>query len=796
MNKILFKSAIRVLLKEKQSTLLSIGGLGLALCACFLMMQFVAQEYSYDDLIPDVDNKYRLKLTTIDEGSSKNTYATNFYPLGPVIKAEVPEVIDYNRFYYLDRHAIVSIGQENFYQMDVLFSDMNFFDFHGFEVLEFTIEPTQSNGAFLSEELAKKYFGNENPLSKEIRVTSEDGEHIFLVEGIFKSATARHHLNPQMVLPIARLEAHPSYQRNKWLWEFFGTYLQLDEGVQQSVITGKLNNVYQKHHPDTEFLKNSAVALQPVNDIYLESGLLYDYAKTGSQVITDYMLYAAILILILAYINYLNISNVRNSLRTKEIGIKKILGAGKKQVVAQLTIESLVLNIVAVVVGMTLSQTLTPILNGLGIVNLESSLLQHPIFWPMVVLLIISGTLLSSLPQAILLIKQNTREAIKGTKKPRSTSPLRKALVIVQFAISLVMVSGVIVMQSQLNYLVKKDKGIDLNEVLVIYGPRASQMTDEGHQQLINSLGAIPGVRSVSPSSSVPGIWMGKTAISKPEHSAIQEVAKVYSAHHDFLECYEMQLVAGRKFNKNEQGQSILINEMAVRNMGFTDAQGAIGASLIIRGNTYSVVGVVGDYHHFNLKEPITPLVIAPLSRNPEFYSLRLSGSGASINDRLEQMAALWQTAYPSDPFEYFFQTDLFNREHEYQSKVISAFSMFAGLALLIATIGLIGLAAFLANQKIKEIGIRKVLGASVTSILTLFSSGFLKLVIFGILIGSPVFYLGMNEWLNNYAYRIEFPWLVIPATGFFLIVMTITVVTFQTIKTARLNPVESLKYE
>ena len=797
MLKISIKVALRHLLREKLFTLMNLFGLAIALAASLFILQFVFTEYSYDREIPAHDRKYRLTLT-VNESGDQQTYATNYYPVAPAIVSSIPEVVDFNRFYYLDRHAIVTIGNEKYNEMNVLFADANFLNFFGYAIEKNSSGQASSNGAFLSQRMATKYFGDASPLDQLIKVNTEDGEHLFKVSGVFDEPEGLSHFNPKIVLPISRLTSTSLYQKYNWTWNFFGTYIQLKDGAKSEVVKAKINRLLKGLLPDRLSEKEVFVDLQPVSDIHLNPNLTYEYAIVGSGLITRYLLYAVVFILVLAYVNYINITNARNSLRIKEIGINKVLGSGKLQIGIQLLLESFIMNLAAIILSLTLIQILVPVLKAFE-VSLEFDLFVSVYYLPGLFVLMLLGTAATGLLPSWLMSNIKANEAItKSSGSNKSGLGLRRIMVLSQFAITMVMIASVMIMRTQLDFMINKDKGLDLEQVVVVNGPRASKamLDSENYQGLINELNLIPGVSDASASTSVPGIWMGNSSMSNNAGSQNEIPVQSYRANSSYFDCYGIDLETGRLFtDKPADKESIVINESAFLKLGYKRYEEALNQKIKVAGRDKRIVGIVADYHHFNLKEPVYPTIFLPFRNSPEYFSFKLA-SKENQTEVLSKAEAVWSQFYPSDPFDYFYQGNLFERAHSFETQVVQIFSLFTFLAIFIACLGLVGLATFITNRRIKEIGIRKVLGATLHSLLYLLVKDFLTLILFGLILAIPFVYFGMMTWLDNYAYRIDFPWWVIPVAGTSLILITLVVVAYQTLKTAMANPVEALKCE
>ncbi len=791
------KVAIRHLMKEKVFTLMNLVGLAVALAASLFIVQFVITEFSYDDGVPKGDRKYRLTLK-VDNKGDQQTYATNFYPVGPAALQAIPGIVDYNRFYYLDRHAIVTVDNQKFNEMDVLFADLNFFEFFDYPLKNDLDQAAVTNGAYLSQDMASKYFADQDPAGQLLKVNTEDGEHLFKVAGVFAHTNGLSHLNPQIVLPISRLTTLPLYQRFQWIWNFFGTYIELNSKADKLVVEHKINQLLQEQMTEKQAEREFYVELQPIAELHLNPDLNYEYARVGSGLITTYLLYAVVFILILAYVNYINITNARNSLRIKEIGVKKVLGSGRYQIGMQLLAESFLVNLGAIVLSLTMIQGLLPILKVAGI-DLTFNLFSESYFMPGLILLLFVGTVITGVLPSWIMSGVKASDAInKMSKTSKSGAGLRKIMVLGQFAITMIMITSVMIMRSQLNFMIDKDKGVDLEQVVVVNGPRASMtsITENNVQGLINEFNSIPGVKNTSVSTSVPGVWMGNSTLTSSLGSSDEIAAQSYRVSAKYFECYGINLIAGRFLTDNPADQeSMVLNESGLVKLGFSSQDEILNQTIRVSGSEKRVVGIVRDYHHFNLKEPVYPTSFLPFRDKPEYISFKLE-STENQEVVLSTIEQVWNKFYPEDPFDYFYQDNLFQRAHVFESKVVETFSMFTVLAIFIASLGLIGLATFITNLRIKEIGIRKVLGATVNSLLYLLVKDFLFLIVLGLLLGIPVVYYGMTTWLDNYAYRIDFPWWVIPAAGLSLLIITLTVVSTQTVKTALTNPVDALKCE
>ena len=796
MLRISLKTALRHLSKEKFFTLMNLVGLAVAISASLFIMGFVMTEKSFDSHVPNLSNKYRLTLDISRKGDIQK-YATNFYTVAPILNEVLPEVKSINRFYYLDRHAIVTVEDEKFNEMNVLFADLNFFQFFDMPIV-IGAESDLVDGAYLSEEMVKKYFGSDEAIGQLLKINTEDGEHLFKVTGVFRKGAKPSHLNPQIILPIDRLIEKPLYQKFNWTWNFFGTYLEIEDGTDPQELIAKINQTMSTYYPDRLQQFDPIASLQPLSEIHLNPDLTYEYAEVASGLITHYLFYASLFILVLAYINYLNISNARNTLRVKEIGVRKVLGSKKYHIISQLLCEALLVNLGAIILSLTLIQLLLPLFQFLGL-DLSIPLVSIKELLPIMFALLFVGTITAGLFPALLMSGIKAKEAInREVKTAKSGLNLRRLMVMGQFAITTVMIASVMVMRSQLSFMINKEKGIELEQVVVINGPRASEATGntQAFKSLINELNQITGVSHASVSTSVPGIWMGNSTIASLEASMDDIPAQAYGASSDYFNCYGISLEAGRVFSEvPADEESVLINLASLHQLGYNTPNEIIDQRVKVGSSEKRVIGVVSDYHHFDLREPVYPTVILPFRRNPEYFSIKLMSS-VDQQILMERVEALWNQYYPSDPFDFFYQDKMFQQAHAFESKVVQSFSLFTLLAVLIAILGIVGLATFVTNRKVKEIGIRKVLGAGVGSVLYLLIKDFIFLIAVGLVVGAPIIYFSMTHWLDNYAFRIEFPWWIVPTSGVLLMIVTLLTVSYQTIRTALADPVNSLRYE
>ncbi len=802
--------ALRNLRKHKGYSLLNLAGLAIGMTCCLLIMLYVQDELSYDRFHPNAERLYRVCLDA-GVGGQFIQSATTAAPMSATLLREAPEVEAAMRFWRGGR-VLIGYEEKRFYEENFLFADSSVFTVFGYALL--TGDPrtalTEPNNVVLTSEAARKYFGAENPVGKVLRY---DNRLDLKVTGVLATPSRNSHLRFDFLAALATREDSRS---PVWISNNYYTYILLRPNAEAQQLTAKFPALVKKHvAPQIERALgktfDEAVAagakwnyfLQPIASIYLHSGNLGYEIGTTSDVKYVYILGAiAGFILLIACINFMNLATARASKRAKEVGLRKVLGSVRAQLVKQFLGESMLLAFMAMLVALTLVELLLPSFNQLAGKTLALTFNNSPaVFATLTAIMLLAGVLAGLYPALVLSAFQPVA-VLKGALRGGAKNPwLRGVLVVAQFAISIVLLVGTGVVFEQLRFMREKNLGFQKEQVVVL--PIETAAGQAKFETLRGELLRHPHVVSVAASSSVPGRMFGDNA----HHAEGAPPEVVYSLQtlgvsFDYLSAMEIPLVAGRGFSSafpTDSMSAFIINETAARHIGW-NAESAVGKTLTALGGTpdqnetRTVIGVIKDFHFEALHLEIKPMVMA--IRPTWFNSVSVRIRPENMSATLGFLQEKWQAYEPGYPWRYVFLDEDFGRLFQREERLSQIFGVFTLLAIFIACLGLFGLASFIAEQRTKEIGVRKVLGATVQSVVMLLTKEFTKLVALAFIIAVPVAYFVMKNWLQDFAYRTDMNPLLFLAAGVLALIIAWLTVSYQALRAALTNPVEALRYE
>lgn len=815
------KITIRNLLKHKGYTLVSTTGLAVGMAVFLLIALFIQFERSYEDFIPEADNVYRLSLEQYVNNALELSSAENYPAAGPALKSDLPEVEEYARLYNLGYKNNVIITNEQarpepvaFKQRRFMYADSAFLSLMDYPMVAGNAETalTEPNKAVISETYARKYFGAEDPIGQQLHMQDDDfNSEIVEVTGVFQDLPANTHLKFDVLFSYSTLftrhdKALARYDQS-WQRKDMYTYLKLRPGTEPDIVAAKLPAIINKYQPDlAEQNRKNIFVLQPLKDIHLTSDLSDEAEPNGDERVVFFMSIISIFVLVIAWINYINLSTARAMERSKEVGIRKVSGAEKRQLVVQFLVESILVNLMAIILAIFLVTLTLPFFKTLSGIDFDFDSLSQTWFLILIPVLWLIGALLSGFYPAWVLSSFRPVSVLKGSLKNTSSGVLlRKALVVIQFTASVILIAGTIIIYRQLEFMLNKDIGMNIDQVMVIERPGIAEKDRNAYNSAIDvfraELAKNPAVEAAATSFTIPGkqraYKSGVKKLGAPDDDAA--ILRVNSMDYDFLDVFQMQLIAGRGFSPDFPGDtdtSVVITNASVRLLGFDSPEDAVGQTLVIEDFGWSpiVVGVVNDYHQVSLQEALEPSIFFCTLYGGEYYSLRIKTN--ELESTIEQVRQAWTTAFPGNPLDYFFLDDYFNNQYQNERRFGSLASVFALMAILVGCLGLFGLSGFMISQRTKEIGIRKVLGATTVGLIGLLSRDILRLVLIAVLIATPLAWWVMNQWLNNFAYRIDIDWWIFALAGMLTIGLAFLTVSFQSIKAAFANPIESLKSE
>ncbi|MRG46246.1 FtsX-like permease family protein [Chitinophaga sp. SYP-B3965] len=802
-----FKLAFRNLWRNKVFTAINISGLAMGIAICLVIILFIKNEWSYDRYNEKAGRIVRVVFKGTVQGQAMKE-ANVMPPTAQTLLKDYPEVEAATRL-RTTGNATFSHGEKSFKEEGLAFADANFFSVFTLPFVKgdpstALLEP---NTIVISEAIAQKYFGQEDPMGKLLEVKSQNA--ILKVTGVMKAIPVNSHFHFDIFTSMVSL---PDQSSDSWMTSGYFTYLLLKPGIAWQQLDAKLPQVVEKYmgpqlHQSmgftlAEFRKKGndiGLYLQPLTDIHLRSNLMpMTEMEPPGDIRYVYIFGAvALFMLLIACINFMNLSTAGASKRAREVGIRKVLGSAKTDLIRQFLLESILLTGFAMLLGLVLVYLALPVFNHLTGKDLSLGLTTNPWLIPGLMLFgLFVGVLAGSYP-AFMLSSFNPVKVLKGRfTGGRATMGLRSGLVVFQFSISIILIMGTLVVYKQLMYIQNKKLGYEKDQVIVL--PETSQLGPNENafrERLLQD----PRVVNISTSGYLPA---GPTYNNNFFVYAKEEAAQIktlrYDVDYNYIPTMSMQVIAGRNFSKTfgTDSSAVILNETAVKALGW-DNSNALGQT-ITKSNkedkvTYHVIGIVKDFHFKSLHEQISPLVMVLANYSG---TMIVKAKTKDISGLLADMYKEWASFKAAAPLNYSFLDERFKATYEAEQKIALILGISAGLTIFVACLGLFGLATFTAEQRTKEIGVRKVLGATVTSIVALLSRDFLKLVLIANVLALPVAWWVMNRWLQDFAYRINISWWVFVVATFSAVLIALVAVGFHSIKAALTNPVKSLRGE
>ena len=818
--------AFRNILKRRGYTIFNILGLAIGITCCLLIFQYVAYERSYDKFNEKADEIVRLRLDLHDQGKLTMQSATVFPGLGSILKKEFPEIGNYCRLIdtriswlkneMVQNNIVLANDERNVKALENkgYYADQSFLDMFTIPVIEGN-RASLLNGPdkiILSESTAKKYFNNENAVGKKLTVREGGNIYYYEVTGVFKDYPSNSHLAfdylisyPTFVNMVRDLGAPKGLDPETSLgWYDYYVYLQLQPGTNRKQFDAKLlsfsdrhlNNEYSRAHNNREDLYTI-----PLKDIHLYSHYNEEAGVNGDGKSVSFLFLIAFLIIVIAWINYTNLATARSLERAREVGVRKVLGALRKNLIGQFLTESFLLNLAAVFIAVILAFCFTPSFNHL-IGSASTTAFHLPaLYWQGFICLFIAGAFVSGIYPAFVLSGFHPIAVLKGLfKNTAGGMVIRKGLIIGQFATSISLIAGTIIIYQQVNFMKNQKLGANISQTLVLDGPGVKQDTlyQNFYQPFKNEMLQISGIKSIAASSGVMGKEIYMTNGAYLVNSKDKNPLTFYTLYvdNDFLSSYGMQFKAGRNFSHDNPAdkKAVVLSEEAIKLFGIDNPGKALDQIIYNYHDSLKIIGVVANYHQLGLNKAMLPVIFIPKAEVNNFYSLKFQT--ADVHQTIASVEKVWNKYFPENPFSYFFLDELYNAQYKSDGQFGKVFGLFAFLAIIIACFGLLSLSAYNVLQRTKEIGIRKVLGASVRHIIYLLSKDFLLLVCIAFVVAVPVTWFVMNSWLHDFAYRIDISWWIFLIAGSIAILVALLTISFQAIKAAIANPVKSLRTE
>ena len=788
------KTSFRNITRDKGYSLINVLGLTIGITSSILLLLYVLNELSYDKYHSNSEDIYRV-ITNITEVDNEFTWVVAQVPFGPTVRDKYPEVEEYVRFMSLGR-TLFKKGEMKYYEEEIYAADSAVFDIFSYDFIAGNPMTAlhDPNSIVLTKDLAIKYFGRTNVLGESMETENE----IYKITGVIENVPKNSHFTFDGLISVNSLNE----QRQTGSWGNFGvyTYLYTPNLKDASNFEAKLAGIYDEYCAPIfkQYRVNFVYRLQKITDIHLHSRSEGD-ANTNGDIKYVYIFSAVgIFMLIIASINYMNLATARSSRRSREVGIRKVLGSHRIQLISQFISESLLLSIFAFILSLLLVIAILPFFNDLLEKEITLSVLNNPILLSgLFGIIVFVGILGGSYPAFYLssfnpVIVLKSKISLKG-----GNAFLRKGLVILQFSISIIMIVCTWLVYDQLQFMSQKDLGFDKEHILRIGMP--SDAVRQKYSVLRAKLLEAPEVINVSTATTSPGYGVGKNLIDvEDQHGEmVERGVDLYGVDYDYISTLGMTIIEGRDFSRDiisDSSMAVIVTEAMIKRMGWESALGRkFSFNIEEESEPLRVIGIVKDYHHAALYDIIEPLLFY-LSVNNRILHVKIDAR--DIKASMAKVKSIWAEVHPDQPFDYNFLDQEFEEQYRNDEKRGQIFTIFAILTMVIACLGLLGLASYTAEQRTKEISIRKVVGANVQSLVYLVSKEFIILVVVSIAIGLPIAYYFIDRWLQNFAYAMDIDWLTFVFASLIVLIITFTTVSFHTIKAALANPVNALKEE
>ena len=798
------KTTFRTLAKNRVYSALNIFGLALGIAACLFIAQYVDYEYSYDKFHSNHENLYRVKYMVYRSGELDIDCAAAVPRVGPFMKENMPEVVDYARAFPMS--AVFQKGTNQFREERVQIADPSFIKIFDYPLIHGNIETALEgpNKVVITETIANKYFGKTDVVGEDIKLYTWI-EKTLEVTGVTKDVPENSHLKYNFLISYETLNQETrrddgtASSETNWGWYDFNTYVLLKDGSDPAAFDEKFAEVlYEERGEDFEKYDFRAdFPLQPITDIHLYSNLLQESepAEQGDGDTVFFLSIIAAFILLIAWINYINLSTAKSLERAKEVGVRKSMGAYRRQLVNQFLTESFVLNFIALALAIVVVIITTPFFNQLIDSQLSRSFFLQPKFWGAVVGIYVIGSFLSGLYPAFIMSSFKPIQVLKGKMTTnKSGILLRRILVVFQFAASVTLIAGTIIVYQQLSHMKQLDVGFDMTDTMVIQGPEVFAVDSLFGSALLafeNELQNSPNVAGVTNSSNVPGDEIFWTrGIRKLEDTPDKNfIVYLVGVDQDYFPTYNIEFLAGRNYDKSftTDTANVIINKATMEALKIPSPEEALGQKVTFSGDKRTIIGVVDNYHQQSVKNSINPLIF-PLSEHAaSYFTVKLKTD--DYMTAYEESKAVFDDFFPGNPFDTFFLDEFYNKQYANEHNFSRAFTLFAFFAIIVACLGLFGLTSFTALQRTKEIGIRKVLGADVSQLVMILSKEFLILVGIANIISWPIVYLVMDGWLDNFTSRIGIGISVFIIAAILVIFIALIAVGNKTLSIAKTNP-------
>jgi putative ABC transport system permease protein len=794
--------AYRTLSLNKVFSFINVFGLSIGMASFLFIIQYVSFERSYEDYNRNAENVFRITLDLYKGSEYVVTDCETYAPVGPLLKTTMPEVVDFVRMFHNDGLQDIEIADRKFLEEGIYYADPSAFEIFSVVMLQGDERTalSQPSQVVLSATMATKLFGSTNVIGESLKID----KNLYTVSGVMKDVPPNTHLKFNALLSHLTLyKLNEWYKDDSWNGNNEYTYLLMAPGTDLKQFNKKLTELSISLK---DKIGDERFVAEPMKDIHLHSNKSFEPEVNGNARTVSFLLIIAIFIIVIAWVNYINLSTSRAIERAREVGIRKVMGSQKWQLVLQFLSESVIVNLIAAAFTFMIFQACLPLFRDLTGQPLPVDFFNAT-FWLQFLLLVLVGSILSGAYPAFVLSSFQPSAVLKG--KFRSSSHgqrLRRGLVVFQFAATIILMVCMSTVYMQINYLRNHELGMDVKQTLALRSPQLDapdSVTDTYLQSFKTELLRHPAIEKVANSESLPGLSLHELSTTSDVRRIGHEKESgsfnyyFFSIDADFISTLDMELLEGRNFKNTGNEDQVIINEEAVARLGFAGAADAIGQKISFRtrwqGEPATIIGVLKNFYQRSPKESHIPMIFRYRERGT-YITIKMKGE--DIHQTMATIKAEWKEMFANTPFLYYFLDEKYDQQYQADTRFGQVIATFSALALFIASLGLFGLSSFTIVQRTKEIGIRKVLGASVAQIVRLLSQDYARVVMIASLIAIPLAFLAMNRWLSYYENRIQLNvWIFLLPVMVILMIALLTV-SFQTIKTALENPTKSLKQE
>jgi len=797
--------ALRNQAKNKSFSLINVMGLSIGLAIAVLIFNYVSFEFSFDKMHQKRDRIFRVESRFYEGDQLTDDWATSTFGYGSAIAKEMTGIADYVRIGVQNTEQVVSYRENRSRETGIAYTGPSFFSVFDFKLKEGSVgdQLKRPKTVVITEEVARRFFKDESPLGKLLTFATGSNFAEYEVTGVLEDFPPNSHIRFNYLISYETL---PNWMKEFWYLHEAYTYLLLSPGKDPKEIEDQFPAVAEKYKTLPALKsKKWAVTLLPLEKIHLNPQKQYERELKGNKNSLVTLIIIALVILLTAWINYINLTTARALERAREVGIRKVAGAFRTQLISQYLTESMLVNLVAMVMAGLLVFLLKPVFNEIMGEPIGLFLLQQPIFWISVLLVLVLGIFLSGFYPAFVLSKVKPSVILKGNYfNSGSAGVTRRILVVFQFAAALFLMCGTFIIYKQVRYMQEQDLGVNINQTLVVKFPVSRTGLENQVNLFAENLKQGNGISSVTLAGAVPGMEVAFFASNQLQGNGSDQsrLYEMLTVDDHFVETFGFKLLAGRSFQKGfgNDRDGLLVNEAAMESLGIRSPGEAIGklVSLEAEAQPVRIIGVLQNWHQRGLGNAYTPVMFVANGRlrwvKPRFIAIKATDDQSG--ELLKMVRSRWQSYFPEASFDYFFLNGFFDNQYKGDKRFGTIVAIFTALAFFISALGLWALAAFTATKKIKEVGVRKVLGAQTGNIIVLFSQEIIALIVIAWVVSTPISYLVMKGWLEHYAFRTGIGWWIYLAAGSLTISIALLTIGWQSWKAATRNPVESLRYE